>query len=78
MEYRKRTSNDFFTYSLQSPTHNDEFKTHMTHLIPRDYDRTLLHQFLMLALTSNIPLLKDNQSFTNSQLSSGSNVSCNI
>lgn len=74
MKYRKRTSTDFFTYSLQPPTYNLQFNIYMTHLIPRDYDRSLLHRFLMLALTSNISSLKNNQPSTNSQ----SHVSCHI
>lgn len=54
MKYRKRTSNDLFTYSLEQPTSNPEFNIYMDNLIPQEYDRTLFRHFLKLSLTSPI------------------------
>lgn len=54
-QYRHRTSDDHFTYSLKSPQYSDLLDTYMIELIPSDSDRSLLRNYILSSLISYIP-----------------------
>jgi hypothetical protein len=55
---RLRTSNDYFTYSLQIPYINNDFTLFMNTLIPSSHHQSILRNHITQSLISNIHLRK--------------------